>query len=129
MIAIAVTPENYVEAEVDITFTSIVNEIGSNKFRHDRTLIPLDKQPAVTMNRDTIYSFGIFSTPGGTTIALPKSKDDRYQAAMMLQMHTHRLRGFETKARLVLTSFVCASWRAERRAIRRVSCFAPDSRL
>lgn len=45
MITIAVAPENYVEAEVDITFTSIVNEVGSNRFRHDRTLIPLDKQP------------------------------------------------------------------------------------
>ena len=83
--AIVVTPENYVEAEVDITFTQIVRDVGSNKFRHDRSLIPLDKQPAVTMNRDTIYSFGIFYTPKGTTITLPKSRDDRYQSAMMLQ--------------------------------------------
>lgn len=80
-----VTPANYVEAEVDITFTEIVREVGSNRFRHDRSLIPLDKQPAVTMNRDTIYSFGIFFAPKGTTITLPKSKDDRYQSAMILQ--------------------------------------------
>ncbi|MBR0693719.1 DUF1214 domain-containing protein [Bradyrhizobium lablabi] len=80
-----VTPDNYVEAEVDITFSQIVREVGSNKFRHDRSLIPLDKQPAVTMNRDTIYSFGIFYAPKGTTITLPKSKDDRYQSAMILQ--------------------------------------------
>lgn len=32
-----VTPENYVKADVDLTFTSIVREAGSNKFRHDRT--------------------------------------------------------------------------------------------
>lgn len=82
---IPVTPDNYVEAEVDLTFTNIVREVGSNKFRHDRSLIPLDKQPAVTMNRDTVYSFGIFYTPKGTTITLPKSKDDRYQSAMILQ--------------------------------------------
>lgn len=80
-----VTPDNYVESEVDITFTNIVNEVGSNKFRHDRSLIPLDKQPAVTMNRDTIYSFGIFYAPKGTTITLPESKDNRYQSAMILQ--------------------------------------------
>lgn len=80
-----VTPDNYVKADVDLTFSQIVREVGSNKFRHDRTLIPLDKQPAVTMNRDTIYSFGIFYAPKGTTIALPKSKDDRYQSAMILQ--------------------------------------------
>lgn len=80
-----VTPENYVRADVDLTFTNIVREVGSNKFRHDRSLIPLDKQPAVTMNRDTIYSFGIFYAPKGTTLTLPKSKDDRYQSAMILQ--------------------------------------------
>lgn len=82
---IVVTPENYVEAEVDITFANIVREVGSNAFRHDRSLIPLDKQPAVTMNRDTVYSFGIFYAPRGTTITLPKASDDRYQSAMMLQ--------------------------------------------
>lgn len=82
---IVVTPDNYVEAEVDLTFTNIVKEVGSNTFRHDRSLIPLDKQPAVTMNRDTVYSFGIFYVPKGTTITLPKSKDDRYQSAMILQ--------------------------------------------
>lgn len=82
---IIVTPDNYVEADVDLTFAQIVDEVGPNAFRHDRSLIPLDKQPAVTMNRDTIYSFGIFHTPKGTTITLPASKDDRYQSAMLLQ--------------------------------------------
>jgi hypothetical protein len=80
-----VTPENYSTAEVDITFQSIVGEVGSNRFRHDRSLIPLDKQPAVTMNRDTVYSFGIFYAPKGLTITLPKSKDGRYQSAMIMQ--------------------------------------------
>lgn len=82
---IKVTTDNYVEAEVDLTFTQIVKEVGPNAFRHDRTLIPLDKQPAVTMNRDTIYSFGIFHTPKGTTVTLPETKDNRYQSAMLLQ--------------------------------------------
>lgn len=80
-----VTPENYARAEVDESFSSIVKDVGSNRFRHDRSLMPLDKQPAVTMNRDTVYSFGIFYAPAGTTITLPKSKDNRYQSAMILQ--------------------------------------------
>lgn len=83
--ATIVTEENYVEAEVDLTFASVYKDVGANKFRHDRSLIPLDKQPAVTMNRDTVYSFGAFYAPKGTTITLPKCKDDRYQSAMMLQ--------------------------------------------
>ena len=80
-----VTEDNYVEAEMDLTFASVYAQIGDNKFRHDRTLMPLDQQPAVTMNRDTIYSLGVFYTPPGTTITLPKTKDNRYQSAMMLQ--------------------------------------------
>ncbi|MFT4271916.1 MAG: DUF1214 domain-containing protein [Pantoea sp.] len=80
-----VTPENYARAEVDLSYQNIVKDVGSNKFRHDRNLIPLDKQPAVTMNRDTVYSFGIYYVPKGTTITLPKSKDDRYQSAMIMQ--------------------------------------------
>ncbi len=80
-----VTRDNYVEAEVDLSFANIYQTAGANHFRHDRNLIALDAQPAVTMNRDTVYSFGIFYVPQGTIISLPKSKDDRYQSAMILQ--------------------------------------------
>ncbi len=80
-----VTPETYARAEVDESYKNIVKEVGPNKFRHDRSLMPLDKQPAVTMNRDTVYSFGVFYVPKGTTITLPKSNDNRYQSAMIMQ--------------------------------------------
>ncbi len=83
--AIPVTTDNYVEADVDVSFANIYKSVGANKFRHDRNLIALDQQPAVTMNRDTVYSIGIFYVPKGTVITLPKSKDDRYQSAMILQ--------------------------------------------
>lgn len=82
---IPVTTDNYVEAEVDISFANIYKTAGANTFRHDRNLMALDQQPAVTMNRDTVYSFGIFNVPKGTVITLPKSKDNRYQSAMILQ--------------------------------------------
>lgn len=83
--AMTVTTDNYARAEVDESFKSIVSDVGANTFRHDRALIPLDKQPAVTMNRDTVYSFGVFYVPKGTTITLPKSADNRYQSAMIMQ--------------------------------------------
>lgn len=82
---IPVTPDNYARAEVDESYKNIVADVGSNAFRHDRALMPLDKQPAVTMNRDTVYSFGVFYMPKGTTITLPKSADNRYQSAMIMQ--------------------------------------------
>jgi len=80
-----VAPDNYARAEVDESFRKVVSDVGANTFRHDRALMPLDKQPAVTMNRDTVYSFGVFYVPEGTTITLPKSADNRYQSAMILQ--------------------------------------------
>jgi len=80
-----VTPDNYARAEVDESFRKVVSDVGANTFRHDRALMPLDKQPAVTMNRDTVYSFGVFYVPQGTTITLPKAPDNRYQSAMILQ--------------------------------------------
>lgn len=63
----------------------VVKDVGSNAFRHDRNLIALDKQPAVTMNRNTVYSFGVYYVPKGTKITLPTSKDGRYQSAMIMQ--------------------------------------------
>ncbi len=83
--ATIVTPATYSRADVDLTLSNVVKEVGSNRFRHDRSLIPIDKQPAVTMNRDTIYSLGVFYVPKGTTITLPKSRDGRYQSAMIMQ--------------------------------------------
>ncbi|NVN83605.1 MULTISPECIES: DUF1254 domain-containing protein [unclassified Vibrio] len=80
-----VTTSNYVEAEVDISFANIFKTAGANEFRHDRNLIDLEQQPAVTMNLDTVYSFGIFYVPKGTVISMPESKDNRYQSAMILQ--------------------------------------------
>lgn len=80
-----VTPENYARAECDNSFATIVNDVGPNAFRHDRDLMSLDKQPAVTMNRDTVYSFGIYHVPPGTKIILPESLDGRYQSAMVMQ--------------------------------------------
>lgn len=68
-----------------MSLESVVKDVGSNAFRHDRSLIPLDKQPAVTMNRDTIYSLGTFYVPKGTKLTLPNSKDNRYQSAMIMQ--------------------------------------------
>lgn len=82
---VKVTPENFARADVDGAFQNVVAEVGPNRFRHDRSVIPLDKQPAVTMNRDTVYSFGVYYAPKGTVVTLPKSKDGRYQSAMILQ--------------------------------------------
>ena len=35
---VTVTPETFARADVDVTFANVVSEVGSNKFRHDRSL-------------------------------------------------------------------------------------------
>ena len=55
-----VTVENFVRAETDLYFGSIVKKGGFGKFEHNREPTPIDEQTVVRMNRDTIYSGAVF---------------------------------------------------------------------
>lgn len=54
-------------------FAGIVQkEGGFGKFNHHREVIPIDKQPVIRCNRDTLYSSAIFDLDAGpVTITLP----------------------------------------------------------
>ncbi|MBB3146699.1 hypothetical protein FHS21_003115 [Phyllobacterium trifolii] len=63
-----VTVGNFVRAETDFYFKT--REFG--KLNHSRTMAAIDKQDVVRMNRDTLYSSGIFDLDAApVTIALP----------------------------------------------------------
>src|SRR5262245_46209591 len=67
-----VTVENFVRAETDLYFGSIVKKGGFGKFEHNREPTPIDEQTVVRMNRDTIYSGAVFDLDAGAvTITLP----------------------------------------------------------
>lgn len=69
-----VTVENFSRAESDIYFSAIVKDVGIGKFFHYREPTPIEKQTVIRMNRDTIYSCGIFDLDAGpVTLALPDS--------------------------------------------------------
>ena len=57
-----VTIDNFVRAETDMTFKRYEKAGGFGKFFHIRQPTPLDKQDVIRMNRDTLYSIGIFDT-------------------------------------------------------------------
>lgn len=80
-----VTPENYNFAVTDKAFQVEANLGGINQFHHHRNVMALDQQPAVTMNRDTVYSFAIVNAVDGLKLQMPKTKDGRYLSAMVLQ--------------------------------------------
>jgi hypothetical protein len=72
---IPVTPDNFIRAESDMYFTSSAKEAGGlGKLLHRREVVPVDKQPVVRPNRDTLYSSGVFDLDAGpVTVTLPEA--------------------------------------------------------
>ncbi len=69
---VPVTLDNFKRAESDFYMAKTVQEGGLGKFVHSREATPIDKQPVVRMNRDTLYSQAIFDLDAGpVTITLP----------------------------------------------------------
>ena len=69
---IAVTPDNFVRAELDLYFSGVVKDGGFGKFMHRREPTPIAKQTVIRMNRDTLYSAAVFDLDASpVTITLP----------------------------------------------------------
>jgi para-nitrobenzyl esterase len=79
-----VNVSNFVRAETDMYMTKTVNDDGFGKLRHRREPTPIDKQDVVRMNRDTLYSNGVFDLDAAPiTITLPDS-GKRYMALQVI---------------------------------------------
>lgn len=69
---VPVTVESFRRAETDAYFGLGLTEDGFGKLKHHRELAPIDAQPVIRMNRDTLYSSGVFDLDAGpVTITLP----------------------------------------------------------
>jgi metallo-beta-lactamase class B len=70
--AVAVNAANFARAESDLYFSRFVKEGGLGKLRHRRAPASIDDQNVVRMNRDTLYSSGVFDLDAApVTITLP----------------------------------------------------------
>jgi hypothetical protein len=70
--AVPVTPENFVRAESDRYLGNLVKEGGIGKLFHRRAPAAIDNQTVIRLNRDTLYSSGVFDLDAGpVTITLP----------------------------------------------------------
>ena len=69
----AVNVHNFVRAETDLYFRKAAVDDGAfGRLRHRREMASIDKQDVVRMNRDTLYSSGVFDLDAGPlTITLP----------------------------------------------------------
>lgn len=82
--ATPVTINNFIRAATDIELDKYVALAGGiNKFFHFRKPTPIDVQPTVRMNRDTLYSSVVVDISKGATLTLPDA-GDRYMATMVV---------------------------------------------
>jgi len=85
---IKVTPETYIRAESDRSFSNVqALAVGVNRFYLIRKPTPLDAQTIVRMNRDTLYAGAIVDTAKGATITLPKVPVGRFISAQVIDNH------------------------------------------
>ena len=79
-----VTVDTFCRAETDAYFTKFAKEGAFGKFKHERDLAPIDKQTVIRMNRDTLYSFGVFDLEAApVTVTLPDA-GKRYMALQVI---------------------------------------------
>lgn len=83
--SVPVTPDNFRRAESDMYFAVATKDAGgTGKLYHRREVVPVDKQPVVRPNRDTIYSSGVFDLDAGpVTITMP-DPGKRFMSLMTL---------------------------------------------
>jgi len=80
---VPVTWDTFVRAESDKYFKSYVDLGGFGKFYNIRQPTPIDHQKVIRMNRDTMYSFGVFDLTTPVTITKPDT-GDRFQSMMVI---------------------------------------------
>lgn len=82
---VPVTVNNFVRAETDNYIANNAKEAGGlGKFSHKREPAPIDNQTVIRLNRDTLYSFGVFDLAAGpVTISLPDA-GKRFMSLMVI---------------------------------------------
>jgi len=83
-VAVPVNVENFVRAETDRMFSVLQAQAGGvNLLKHNRTPTPIEDQPVIRMNRDTLYSGAIVDISEGATVTVPDG-GDRYISVMVV---------------------------------------------
>lgn len=79
-----VNVDNYVAAETAAMFDSQLAMAGGvNEWLHYRIPTPVDQQPVIRMNRDTLYSASVVDITEGGTVTLPEA-GGRYMTLMVI---------------------------------------------
>lgn len=112
MSARPVNIQNFNRAETDLMFSRLALPNGVGAWNHTYQVTPLDQQPVIRQNRDTLYSIAVVDVREGATITLPDTgsrylsafviNQDHYGQAILRKPGEHAL----TRA-LVGTDYAC----------------------
>ncbi|MFA3921036.1 DUF1254 domain-containing protein [Ruegeria hyattellae] len=78
-----VTVDTFVRAETDMTMQRYVDQGAFGQFYHIRQPTPMDAQDVIRMNRDTLYSAGVFDLTKPVTIVKPEA-NGRFQSMLII---------------------------------------------
>ncbi len=63
--SVTVNSDNFVRAESDLYFANTVTRYGLGHLGHERAMASIEAQPIIRLNRDTLYSGGVFDLDAG----------------------------------------------------------------
>lgn len=89
--AVPVTPDNFVRAESDRYLGAIARQGAFGRFKHYRDFIPLDKVTVVRVNRDTLYSVGVFDLDAGPVQVTLPDAGQRFLSLVAINQDQHVL--------------------------------------
>jgi hypothetical protein len=70
--SVPVTVDNFARAESDLYMGNLAKEAGLGKLEHRREPASIDRQTVIRLNRDTLYTSGVFDLDAGpVTITMP----------------------------------------------------------
>jgi len=79
-----VTVDTFTRAETDTYIRRYAEKFRAfGKIGHYRNLVPIDKQGVIRMNRDTLYSYGVFDLTSPVTLHKPDS-GKRFQSLIVI---------------------------------------------
>ncbi len=82
--AVPVSVQNFTRAESDLYFSKAVSSGAFGKLLHHRQPAAIDRQEVIRMNRDTLYSQGVFDLDAGpVSITLPDT-DKRFMSLQVI---------------------------------------------
>ncbi len=112
---VPVTVQNFARAESDHYLTTNVKEAGLGRLAHNREPASIDHQTIIRLNRDTLYSFGVFDLAAApVTITLPDTgkrfmslqiiNEDHYVPFVAYDAGTHTLTEQNVGTRYVMVA-------------------------